>query len=115
MVRARCQIALQLRRNHRAVGIPLAIHDPWPSTTCRLVLQAGVDRLAARLGAGPRYVHLDVAEEDRWQQAVELAEREFGRVDLRVNNAGVLDFGTIAEHSPKRSSACSRSTWSARG
>src|SRR5262245_1648018 len=52
------------------------------------------EKVAASLGAAARYVPLDVAREEHWQRAVALAEREFGRLDVLVNNAGIFsEFG----------------------
>lgn len=65
------------------------------------VLTEEGEALAAELGDAARYVHLDVTEESQWQQAVAVAEREFGPVGVLVNNAGIVDFGTIAEQEPK--------------
>ncbi len=35
------------------------------------------------------YVHLDATSESDWTDAVATAEREFGRLDILINNAGV--------------------------
>jgi cyclopentanol dehydrogenase len=52
-----------------------------------------LNRIAeARMAA---YVHLDVTKAVEWQQAVAVAEREFGRLDILVNNAGVLAMGGV--------------------
>jgi 3alpha(or 20beta)-hydroxysteroid dehydrogenase len=48
------------------------------------------EKVAASLGEAARYVHLDVAHEDQWQRAVALAESAFGRLDVLVNNAGIV-------------------------
>src|SRR3954449_12249044 len=53
--------------------------------------------LADELGDGVRFVHLDVTSEESWQAAVEQTEREFGKVDVLVNNAGILRFNAIAD------------------
>ena len=42
-------------------------------------------------GASSTYVHLDVANESSWQQAVSAIESEYGRLDILVNNAGIGD------------------------
>jgi NAD(P)-dependent dehydrogenase (short-subunit alcohol dehydrogenase family) len=42
-------------------------------------------------GGAARYVHLDVTQARDWERAVALAESEFGRLDILVSNAGVLD------------------------
>ncbi len=46
-----------------------------------------------------RYVHLDVTREDDWAAAVTATEETFGRLDVLVNNAGILTFAPIAEMS----------------
>lgn len=54
--------------------------------------------LAARAGAGDRvrFVRTDVAREADVEKAVQLATREFGRLDVMFNNAGVAGaFGPI--------------------
>ena len=48
------------------------------------------EKVAASLGEAARYVPLDVTREDPWQRAVALAESEFGRLDVLVNNAGIV-------------------------
>jgi 3alpha(or 20beta)-hydroxysteroid dehydrogenase len=45
--------------------------------------------VAAAIGDRARYVHLDVTDEDDWAHAVAAACREFGRLDVLVNNAGI--------------------------
>ena len=44
-----------------------------------------------------RYVHHDVTSEAGWAAAVATASDIFGRLDVLVNNAGVLAFATIAD------------------
>ena len=53
--------------------------------------------LADELGEEARYVHLDVTNEDDWVAAVETTEREFGALNVLVNNAGILRFGALEE------------------
>lgn len=48
------------------------------------------EKVAASLGETARYVRLDVAREEDWARAVALAETEFGRLDVLVNNAGIV-------------------------
>jgi 3alpha(or 20beta)-hydroxysteroid dehydrogenase len=54
--------------------------------------------VAAGLGEDRcRYLHHDVTSETDWAAAVDSTTAAFGRIDVLVNNAGVLKFGRIAE------------------
>ncbi|HEV2377612.1 MAG TPA: glucose 1-dehydrogenase [Streptosporangiaceae bacterium] len=54
--------------------------------------------VAAKLPAGScRYIHHDVTSEAQWAGAVGTALAEFGKLDVLVNNAGVLKSAPIAE------------------
>jgi cyclopentanol dehydrogenase len=50
-------------------------------------------------GAGGRatYVHLDVTREADWRAAVATAERAYGKLDVLVNNAGILFRASIED------------------
>ena len=56
--------------------------------------------LAAEINAisdSARYVHLDVTQLDQWEAAVATATREFGKLDVLVNNAGIVAAGPLRE------------------
>jgi 3alpha(or 20beta)-hydroxysteroid dehydrogenase len=53
------------------------------------------EQLAKELGDDVAYVHLDVRREEDWQAAVAEAESRFGKLDILMNNAGVLDMGPL--------------------
>jgi 3alpha(or 20beta)-hydroxysteroid dehydrogenase len=54
--------------------------------------------VAAGLGeASCRYVHHDVTSEAQWAAAVAAVMDAFGRLDVLVNNAGVLKFASISD------------------
>ena len=46
--------------------------------------------LAEELGDAACYVHLDVSDEEQWKAAVDTAVQEFGKVNVLVNNAGIV-------------------------
>jgi 3alpha(or 20beta)-hydroxysteroid dehydrogenase len=54
--------------------------------------------VADGLGDAVRYLHLDVTKPEQWESAVATAISEFGRIDVLVNNAGILNIGTIEDY-----------------
>src|SRR5206468_10048322 len=48
-------------------------------------------------GGDATYVHLDVTSEDDWRAAVALAETTYGRLNVLVNNAGIVIRKSIEE------------------
>jgi 3alpha(or 20beta)-hydroxysteroid dehydrogenase len=51
--------------------------------------------LAAEIGDAARYVHLDVTQPDHWDAAVATATGEFGKLNVLVNNAGIVALGQL--------------------
>ncbi|HEV8299277.1 MAG TPA: glucose 1-dehydrogenase [Acidimicrobiales bacterium] len=51
--------------------------------------------VAKDLGDAAVYLHHDVRDEDNWARVISEAESRFGKLDVLVNNAGILDFGTL--------------------
>ncbi len=49
------------------------------------------------LGYNVTYVHLDVTDESDWQSAVQTAISAYGKLDILLNNAGILIRKTIEE------------------
>jgi 3alpha(or 20beta)-hydroxysteroid dehydrogenase len=63
------------------------------------VLDEPGEAVAAELGDVARYVHHDVRDEASWAAAVDTAVVSFGRVDVLVNNAGILRMASLEEES----------------
>jgi 3alpha(or 20beta)-hydroxysteroid dehydrogenase len=53
--------------------------------------------VAASLGDVAIYLHHDVSQEDSWANFIATALDTFGRIDVLVNNAGILHVAPIAE------------------
>ncbi len=51
--------------------------------------------LADEIGDAVRYVHLDVTQPDQWDAAVATATGEFGKLNVLVNNAGIVALGQL--------------------
>ena len=64
---------------------------------CGDILDAEGEVVAKELGEDARYVHLDVTRAEDWDTAVATAVAEFGGVDVLVNNAGILNIGTVED------------------
>ena len=73
-------------------GARVMLADVLPETDIRPVLGGHAER-----------VHLDVTDAGGWARAVAAAEEAFGGLDVLVNNAGIVDFGGVAD--------CSRESW----
>ena len=59
------------------------------------VLDAEGEALAGEIGAAASYRHHDVADEDSWRQLVADTLRCHGRIDVLVNNAGILMYEAL--------------------
>jgi 3alpha(or 20beta)-hydroxysteroid dehydrogenase len=65
------------------------------------ILDAEGKSLADELGENCMYVHLDVTDDHQWKEAVAAAEREYGPVNLLVNNAGIVAYGGCDNTAPE--------------
>lgn len=51
--------------------------------------------VADDIGDSARYVHLDVTQPEQWQAAVSTAVQDFGKLNVLVNNAGIVNLGPL--------------------
>ncbi|GAA0956920.1 SDR family oxidoreductase [Actinocorallia libanotica] len=59
-------------------------------------------KLAAELGDAAAYVHLDVTVAEEWDAAVKTAVERFGKLNVLVNNAGILDGGPLGAYTEQQ-------------
>lgn len=59
--------------------------------------EAVAKEIAAGTGATVVFKHHDVTSEERWQEVVDEVEKEFGGIDVLVNNAGIVIVATPEE------------------
>ena len=82
-----------------ARGVGEAAARLFVSEGAQVVVSDLLDELgtavAADLGDSAAYVHLDVTQEEMWAAAVRFAQERFGKLDVLVNNAGLVVVGTI--------------------
>ncbi|MBA1204998.1 SDR family oxidoreductase [Pseudomonas capeferrum] len=58
--------------------------------------QAG-ERLAAELGAAAMFIRHDASSEEDWQRVMDVLRERHGRLDILLNNAGMLQPGGIED------------------
>jgi 3alpha(or 20beta)-hydroxysteroid dehydrogenase len=59
-------------------------------------------RLAKELGKDALYCHLDVTNRDEWQRVVAETVACFGKLNVLVNNAGIVNFGVIGTYTAEQ-------------
>lgn len=81
-------IGCAIARSFHAAGWDLGLYD---------IDADGVAALAKSLGAGVIHSRLDVTDAQAWQQQLAVFNENFSRLDLLVNNAGILHSGPFEE------------------
>ncbi|HKD69561.1 MAG TPA: glucose 1-dehydrogenase [Candidatus Binataceae bacterium] len=61
------------------------------------VLDREGEKLARELGDAAQFQHHDVTDEESWRGLVAETKRRWGRIDVLVNNAGVVLFRTLLD------------------
>src|ERR1700738_5290280 len=69
----------------------------WFITGANSGIGAGIARAALKAGDNLAFVQLDVTDEAQAKAAVEQAAKQFGRIDVAVNNAGYAVMGNFEE------------------
>lgn len=64
-------------------------------------LEAEGEALAAKLGEATRFLRLDVTDAEAWDGAVKTAMDWTGRLDVLVNNAGIINRKIIRDMTPE--------------
>ena len=57
------------------------------------------ERVAHEIGSSARFVKQDVRDEAGWIKLIQQTQDDFGGVNILVNNAGVVEVGTIESQS----------------
>ena len=73
------------------------LHGAGATVVAADVLDDEGELLVKELGDRAHYRHLDVTSEDEWAALVGWIDSELGRVDVLVNNAGILRFNSITD------------------
>ena len=62
------------------------------------ILDQEGEAVAQELGDSAHYLHLDVTRPEDWESAVATALDKFGGLHVLVNNAGIINVGTIEDY-----------------
>ncbi|MEZ0123205.1 MAG: glucose 1-dehydrogenase [Candidatus Reddybacter sp.] len=63
------------------------------------VLDEEGKQVAAEIGDAAHYIHLDVTDENSWAAAVKETVAHFGKLNVLVNNAGIVQVKTLVDTS----------------
>ena len=66
------------------------------------VLDSEGKDLANELGDNALYCHLDVTNRGEWKRVVSETVARFGKLNVLVNNAGIVNFGVIGTYTPEQ-------------
>ena len=80
-----------------AMGIGLAEAQMLAAEGAHVIIADLVEPDAALLNETTSFIHLDVTSEDDWHDAMAHVQARFGRLDVLVNNAGIVIPGSIEQ------------------
>ena len=60
-------------------------------------MRCQVARVPEAIGPAALFLHHDVRDEAEWQRVVAETQRAFGRLDVLVNNAGLVVFSSVED------------------
>ena len=83
-----CEARLFVREGAKVV-IGDVLDEQGRKTSVEITQQGGV----------ATYIHLDVTQESDWQKAIETAERTYNKLNILVNNAGIVRMAPLDETS----------------
>lgn len=59
------------------------------------------EALAAEIGEAARFYRLDVTDYENWKECIDFTLKEFGKLDILINNAGISVVETVADATPE--------------
>ena len=71
------------------------LRSRWP--TCSTLRASSSPRASTTPAATPGYFHLDVSEQSQWAATVDAVVERFGRLDILINNAGIVRSSLIED------------------
>jgi len=77
----------------------------------RKPLEAGL-LIAEKIGSSVTYIKLDVTKEQDWQVAMAQIQKEYGKLDILINNAGI-EYPSPDTATPQNPEHCSLADWQA--
>ncbi|KAH6981490.1 hypothetical protein EDB80DRAFT_873342 [Ilyonectria destructans] len=86
-----------------ADGFGAAIVDRFHQEGCKVIfIDLNEAKGSAKAATSPNltFIHGDVTSRAIWEQALSIAEKEYGRLDVVVNNAGITQVPSVSANCP---------------
>ncbi|MDA7705245.1 glucose 1-dehydrogenase [Rickettsiales bacterium] len=102
MTRLKCKTAFI---TGGAKGIGKSIAELFANEGAKVIITDILDdegkKLADKIGNQAIFYHLDVSDEQEWQKVTNQIQRDYGYIDIMVNNAGITGLETGAKQDPE--------------